>query len=140
MKPTPKQIDEIAQMLDSGEHCFYHRSTGEIESYPDPDNPSSEPDDWQEIIDKIEENEDDYIHFKPLRSNEAFVIMQHFALDIEDRRLQNRLLDALEQNKPFRNFMHRINNSDYREDWFKYKKAAYIKFVEKEIEDDQEVN
>jgi len=50
-------------------------------------------------------------------SHESFKIMADFAENIDNARLQDRLINALNKSKPFRNFNWEIDNSgDYRQE------------------------
>jgi MarR-like DNA-binding transcriptional regulator SgrR of sgrS sRNA len=132
---TADQIKEIADNLDSGMRCYFNTKTREIksvintESWLDAD---MEP--WEEEIEEIEENWDDYIEFENLETHESFEIMEKFAESINDARLQEKLFHALNKSKPFRNFKWVIDNSgEYRQMWFDFKKAWYIRVVKDQI-------
>lgn len=134
MDLTEKHIEEIAEELECGMVCFYHRSTGAIECYPDPDSFYSDDDDnWNEIIEKIEGDRDNYIRFEKMDSTQSFSIMESFAITIEDDVFKNKLEDILSDRQPFSNFKEAIDRSTYRGDWFAYKRKAYIDWVRKEI-------
>ncbi len=45
-RPTDEHIAEIAELLDCGELCFFHESTGTIGHYPDPNHDYFEPEQW----------------------------------------------------------------------------------------------
>ena len=54
---TKKQIREIADILDSGMKCLFHKITQEIEYIPDSrSHEYYDPDQWMDIIDKIDEH------------------------------------------------------------------------------------
>jgi len=82
MTLTKEHILEIAELLDCGMICFYHLSTGTIESHPDPYGPYYDPEPWQDIIDKIENNWHNYIRFEKMDSNEGFRVMEDFAFSL----------------------------------------------------------
>jgi hypothetical protein len=63
-----------------------------------------------------------YIVFEPLESGKSFKIMEQFAEQLSDSKLQNKLFIALNNKKPFANFKYLIDNSLYRQDWFDFKK------------------
>ncbi len=136
MKLTDKQIDEIADNLDSGMKCFYNLKTGEIKTIINIDNwigADEEP--WEEDIKEIEENWDNYVEFEGMSTHESFRIMADFAENIDNDKLQERLINALNKSKPFGNFKWQIDNSgDYRQEWFDFKKACYIDWVKKQIQ------
>ena len=53
MTMSNKNIEEIAELLDSGMTCFYHHPTGIIEYHPDLTDPYFDPESWAGVIDKI---------------------------------------------------------------------------------------
>jgi len=132
---SPKQIKEIADLLDAGLICYFNINTQEIKEIIDFDsNEYAEPDDWQEIIDEIDEHYDDYIKFERMSSHESFNIMKEFIDEVEDEKLKNRLVWALSRSHPFQNFKDEIDyNGDYREKWFEFKLGKNIEFVERQI-------
>lgn len=126
-----EQIAEIAELLECGMTCFYHRPTGAIEYYPDD---LLDPEPWQEIIDKIENDWDNYTIFNKMDSNEGFKVMENFAYSLTDDNFRDKILDRLSKRKPFQNFKILIDSSDFRQNWFDFKKNAYIDFVKRQIE------
>ncbi len=46
---------------------------------------------------------------------------------------QDKLFDQLSNRKPFQNFKFMIDSSEYRQDWFDFKKKGYIEFVKGQI-------
>jgi hypothetical protein len=135
MKLTNKQIEEIADNLDSGMKCFYNLKTREIKTIINFDSwigADEEP--WEEDIKEIEENWDNYVEFDGMSAHESFRIMANFAESVDNDSLQERLVNALNRSKPFRNFKWQIDNSgDYRQQWFNFKKARYIDWVKDQI-------
>jgi len=141
MKPTEKQIQEIAENLDCGMRCFYNLKTGEIKTIID-SNSMMYTDEhlWEDEYKEIDENWGDYFEFEGLESYKSFKIMEDFAGIVKDTQLQNRLIDALNRPKPFRNFKLQIDNSgDYRQKWFDFKDMRYIQWIEKQIDLNKEV-
>ncbi len=142
MKLTEKQIEEIADSLDCGMRCFYNLKTGEIRAVLDFENwtyADKEP--WEEEINEIDENWDDYFEFEGFETHESFQMTADFAESIDDKRLQNKLINALNRSKPFRNFKQQIDNSGkYRELWFDFKKNRYIEWVKEQIELNNRIN
>jgi len=136
MKPTEKQIEEIAENLDCGMRCFYNLKTGEIKTLLDFDSwIGADEELWEEESKEIDENWDDYFEFEGFESYESFKIMEDFAEIVEDTKLQNKLINALNRPKPFRNFKWQINNSgDYRQQWFDFKKMRYIQWIKEQID------
>ena len=135
MEITAEKIKAIAEELECGMVCYYHISSGEIESYPNPDDPYFEEEPWQELIDKIESNEEEYLRFDKMTSSEAFKVMESFADSLQDEFMKRRIYDALSYKGPFQNFKRLIDDSDYRQDWFDFKSKAYIEHVKDQHED-----
>ncbi len=136
MKLTDKQIEEIADDLDSGMKCFYNLRTGEIKTIINSDSwicADEEP--WEEDIKEIEENLNNFVEFNGFSTQESFRIMADFAENLENDNLQKKLVNALNKSKPFGNFKWQIDNSgDYRQEWFNFKKARYINRVKDQID------
>jgi hypothetical protein len=136
MKLTEKQIEEIADNLDCGMRCFYNLKTGEIKTIINFNSwigADEEP--WEKESKEIENNWGDYFEFIGFESHESFKIMADFSEDIEDKRLQVKLINALNRPKPFQNFKWQIDNSgEYRQKWFDFKKMRYIQWVKKQVE------
>ncbi|NJO88924.1 MAG: hypothetical protein HC831_08185, partial [Chloroflexia bacterium] len=91
---------------------------------------------WEEVLKEIEEHLNDYFEFDGISPRDSFNIMVDFAENIDNLRLQERLINALNKSKPYRNFKWQIDSSgEYRQKWFDFKKNRYIKWVIKQIED-----
>jgi len=68
------------------------------------------------------ENKERYFCIEPITSNEGYEIMQDFTASIESDEIRDRLIDALEQKKPFRNFKDTITEyPDIENRFHKYK-------------------
>ena len=104
MRPTKEHIKEIAELLECGELCFFHEPTGTIEHYPDPDNIYVEIEEWQDTLDRIDADLDNYQRFEKMDSNQAFRIMEDFANTLTDENFRTRLFEQLSQRKPFSKF------------------------------------
>lgn len=133
MKLTEQHIEEIAELLDCGMICFYHRPSGTIESHPDPNGPYFDPDPWQDLMEKIDSEWMNYVRFEKMDSREGFQVMEDFAYSMTDSKFRDKLLDQLSKRKPFQNFKFTIDTSEYRQDWFDFKKKAYIDFVKQQL-------
>ena len=133
MTLTEEEIAEIAENLEMGMVCFYHRQTGEIEYFPDNDSLYYDPEPWQETIDKIDNDWGNYERFEKMDSTEGFRVMEDFADSLDDSHFKNRIFDQLSRRKPFQNFKNLIDFSPYRQDWFAFKKQAYIEFVKQQL-------
>jgi len=130
------ELKEIAENGSMGMLSFVHKITHEIEAYPDINHImdfDANDEIWQELTDKLDQNLGDYIRIRPMWSNESFKIMEDFVEFVDDKTLQNKLREALERRKPFHNFRFLIDNSGYRDDWFKFEMEEAKNFVRKQL-------
>ena len=136
MKPTKKEIEEIADNLDCGMRCFYNLKSGEIKTIPNFDSwIDADKETWDDVSNEIDENWSDYFEFTRFESHESFKLMVDFSERVNDIGLQNKLIYALNRLKPFQNFKWQIDNSrEYRQQWFDFKKKHYIQWVKYQID------
>ena len=131
-----KIINEIAQELDCGNDCYYNSKTGEIIAIPNFSNISDE-DEFQECfkadLKKVKKNKADLIKIEILESFESFKIMERFIDQIPDEEFKTDLENILQRKKPFQNFKNAIDNSDFRQKWFDFKKIELEKIVETQL-------
>jgi acyl carrier protein len=131
------QIKEIADFLDSGLKCYYNKKTHEVKEILDFENleyADLDSSDWQELIDDLEENFQDYVEFEKMSSRESFQVMADFVEEVDDIEFRKRLIWSLNRAHPFRNFKDEIDYQGYyRERWFKFKAGRYIEHVESQI-------
>lgn len=142
------QIKEIAENLDCGLNCYWNRKTNEILFLPEElgcllDDDSDESDignQWlQEDFDRIKNNLEDIVLIEKPNSKYSFGIMEAFADQLPNKLdLKSKLFQALERNKPFREFKFEIDNSDYRDEWFSFKALKLQQWVEEQIEEIEE--
>ena len=136
---TKQEIKEIAQQLEGGFRCFYHRGTGALLFVPDElKHYGMDLEAWDDEMEKLEEDFTSYKEIEALDSRESFQIMAEFAEGLKGaNRLQERLIDALNKKHPFRNFKYIIDNSgEYRDRWFEYKDARLMELVRERLESD----
>ncbi len=56
--------------------------------------------------------------------------MEAFTDEVADQRIKERLVYALERNKPFRNFKYEVDyDEEVRQQWFAFKAEKYRKWV-----------
>ena len=134
MKLTEDQIKEIAELLECGHQCFIHKPTGKLEYYPDTDY-MFDPEPWQELIDKIESDWDNYEEIERMDSSQSFNVMRDFVDSLATHNSKMRLENAIARSKPFRNFKHEIDQSEYRQAWFNFRLESYINWVKEQLED-----
>lgn len=134
---SEEQINEIAQELDIGMRCYVHRQTDELVSFPDTSRfDMADTEAWEEAMEKLDENRDDYLEIEPMTSTDAFEVMEDFTHRLEDSNsLKSRLIRALERRKPFREFKNEIDDSgEYRQQWFDFKNKRMIDWVKEKFD------
>lgn len=130
-------IKEIAQELDCGFDCYYNFKTDEIVAIPSFSQFSDEEDfkeAFSESLDKVKKHKTDFIKLETLESFESFKIMELFVEQLSDQNLKSKLENILVNKKPFQNFKHQVDNSDFRQNWFEFKQKELEKRVENELE------
>jgi hypothetical protein len=132
---TQEQIKEISEQLDCGFRAFYHKQTGNLVFVPDTDRYyDMDTDAWQDDLDKLDENALDYHEIKAMEASDSFRVMVDFANQLTDTKLQETLLTALNQNKPFMKFKFLIDNAgEQRQHWFNFKDKRYIEWTEEQL-------
>lgn len=133
---SKEQIKEITERLEIGEKCFVHMHTQELVCYPDPlKYLDFDEEFYQEEMQKVEENGQDYLEIEGMDSREGFQLMEDFAQQLNSSSLQEQLYRALSQKKPFQHFKHEIDNSgEYRQIWFAFKNQKMIDWVKAKID------
>lgn len=121
-----KVVKEIAGGIEAGFISILNKDTLEVEDVPQ--GILMDPEDFESVT-GIGFEEADYKHpickntitFEPLESHESFDIMRKFTERLEDKKLQAKLIYALNNRKPFAHFKYHIDNSDHRQEWFDFK-------------------
>jgi len=129
---TKEQIKEIAEQLDCGFRCFWNKKNGEFVFVPDTLRyPDMDIDTWTDEMEKLDNNFGDYREIAQLESSDSFEIMYEFVETLSDsNRLKDKLTDALNKKKPFREFKFVIENSGgYRQKWFDFKNLRMEEWV-----------
>lgn len=133
---TPTQLHLIADSLDTSLRCFYQFSTGEVVELIDRDHPYYDPlDELEEDWKKVDDHPDDYLELERMSSSQSFRVTEAFIDEVSNQQLAARLLSALERPKPFRNFKSLVDDSEYRELWFKFKKNKTAEWIKEQIDD-----
>lgn len=132
---TKEQIKEISEQLECGFRAFYHKQTSELIFVPDKNRHIGiETDAWQDDLDKLDENLLDYHEIYAMESRDSFRVMADFAEQLNDAKLQDKLVKALNRKKPFREFKFEIDNSgEQRQHWFNFKNKRYIEWTEEQL-------
>lgn len=130
-------ITNIAQELDCGFDCYYNFQTNEIVTIPN-ESLIVDDDSFREAfgmdLENIEKHKSDFIKIEVLQSFESFKLMERFVAQLLDGNFKSELENALANKKPFQNFKHLIDNSDFRQSWFDFKQNEIEKKVENELE------
>jgi hypothetical protein len=132
-----EKIKDIADNLDFGMRCFIHSNSKEVKFIPDYDkHPDMDSDVFDADTKEIENNFGDYIEIKGMDSHESFRVMADFVETVDNEKLREKLIQALDRSKPFRNFKFTIDNSGpYRDKWFKFKDKKLIEWVESQMQE-----
>lgn len=133
MKLSPEKIKEIASELEIGMTCYVHKRSQELLFMPDEDNPYFDPEPWQDVIDKIDTNPQDYLEIELMDSHSSYMVMEDFADQLPDLELRKRAFRKLNQKRPFANFKYLIENSEFDEEWYAFKTKAMEDWVRKQI-------
>lgn len=138
-------LTQIAENIDSGLICFLNPETLELEDIPV--ELYNDPNEFEamtgETFDSIELKHTQWekcITFEPLESHHSFEIMEQFTNQIEDNKLQSKLINALNNRRPFANFKSNVENSSSRQEWFDFKRLSIEEHIKdmllSEIEDE----
>jgi hypothetical protein len=127
-----KIIKEIAGNLDCGMDCYYNSKTDEIIAIPNLSQVSDE-EEFKKVflgdLEKIKKQKSDFIKIEVLESFESFKIMERFVEQMTDDQFKQELENILIRKKPFQNFKHSIDNSDFRQNWFDFKQNELEEIV-----------
>ena len=132
-------VHTVAENIDCGLVCFINPETLEVEKIP-----KGMIDGW-EFGDEDDDEEDDeqkflhddwetYITVEPRESSESFRIMEKFVDEVNDKNLKNKLVNALNNRRPFANFKNIVESSNYRNEWFAFKQQQLEIMVWDELE------
>lgn len=92
-----------------------------------------------EELEEYDYDPDECFEFETMSSDVFFDVTSDYSETVKDDALKNKHLATLNKPHPFRNFKQMINNAgDYRDKWFEYKDMRYIRWVEEQIELNQD--
>lgn len=125
------------QELDCGFDCYYNSKTNEIVTIPNFSHIADE-DDFKEAfrsdLEKVKKHQADFMKIEVLQSFENFKIMELFVEQLPDKKIQSELENVLANKKPFQNFKHKIDLSDFRQNWFDFKQSELEKIVKNQMD------
>ncbi|TXK70627.1 UPF0158 family protein [Mesonia sp. HuA40] len=128
-----KLIYAIAQELDCGMDCYYNVKTQEFISIPgegyDMSMDFEMEEFFEEDLERVKEQEEDFIFIKAPDLQTSFGIMESFVDQIDDSRFSTQLQTLLQNKYPFRNFKAKVEGSAYRQAWFDHKQKALESLV-----------
>ena len=125
-------LNSIVQSLEAGYVCYLNTLTYQVIDIPEALSHHDEQeylDVFQPDIDEVTKNESDYVRIEPPSSHEGFKIMEAFADQLQDAYFQRKLLEVLNERKPFQHFNRMIDDSKYRQDWVDCKAEQVEKLV-----------
>ncbi|MEX0987421.1 MAG: UPF0158 family protein [Bacteroidales bacterium] len=130
MKLTKDQIQDIAESLEIGMKVYINRENLEYRTVLDWDDMYSDLDIWDNEIEKIETEWNDYVVLEKLESDESFHIMENFIDEVDDENLRDNLVKIINGKTPFANFKAEVELSAYRQQWFNFRTQKFIEHVE----------
>jgi hypothetical protein len=132
-------VHSVAENIDCGLVCFINPDTLEMEEIPKA--MFDDPFEYNLRTGMNGENEtflhdewDTYITVEPRESSESFAIMKKFVDEVNDKILKNKLINALNNRKPFANFKNIVESSNYRKEWFAFKQHQLEIMVWEELQ------
>lgn len=129
-------IREIAENLDCGNDCYYNPNTHEIVAIPNFSHLSGE-EEFNEIfrmdLEKVNKQKADFIKFEVLKNFDSFKIMERFVEQMTDQQFKSELENILQKKKPFQNFKHSVDHSDFRQKWFDFKQQELERIVKNQL-------
>ena len=137
-------VHTVAENIDCGLVCFINPETLEVEEIPkgmldgfsdfslDPEFGDEHEDEEEQKF--LHDEWETCITVEPRESSESFRIMERFVDEVNDKILKNKLINALNNRKPFANFKNIVESSDYREAWFAFKQQQLEILVWDELE------
>ena len=135
-------VHNVAENIDCGLVCFINPETLEVEEIPkgmvdgfSDFSLNSELDDEEDDEQKfLHEDWESCISVEPRESNESFKIMEKFVDEANDKNLKNKLVNTLNNRRPFANFKNIVESSNYRNEWFAFKQKQLEILVWEELE------
>ena len=132
-------VHSVAESIDCGLVCFINPETLEMEQIS-----KAMLDDPQEyyLITGVDMNKEKFLHHdwkiyitvEPRESRETFQIMERFIDKLNDNKLRNKLINALNNKRPFAHFKNIVESSNYRNDWFAFKQKQLEWLVWEELQ------
>jgi hypothetical protein len=134
---TPELIHSLADNLNAGLICHLNPDSLEVIAVPKAlfdEFDSENLEDFQSDLDRVESEWNNCITIEPPESFESFKFMEQFArYEVQDKALQDRLIYALSNGKPFRNFKNIVESSACRQQWFDFHQLCLEEYVRDQL-------
>ena len=132
-------VHSVAENIDCRLVCFINPETLEVEETPkamfdDPYEYNLQTGMDSETENFLHEEWESCIIIEPRESHESFGIMEKFIDEVNDKILKNKLINALNNRRPFANFKNIVESSNYRKEWFAFKQRQLEMMVWEELE------
>ena len=124
-------LSKIATALDeymSEWQQFLNIKTGEIVSLPDDPYLFDDKEEYDRLVEKIDET-DDYKCLPTQYELNEYHIMMDFACEYPNETISKKLQDALHRSKPYRHFKEEINHFGIAERYYDYRFRAYTEIA-----------
>lgn len=128
-------VHELADMISSDNICFVNPETMEWINIPKTIYYGGDgKEDYQDDLDTVDMEWKSFVRIDPPEATESFTIMEDFVNEeVPEGKFKMQLINALNRDKPFRNFNFLIHSSDYRKQWFAFKMTSLEKKVRREL-------
>ncbi|MFW5754255.1 MAG: UPF0158 family protein [Marinilabiliaceae bacterium] len=130
-------VQKIAENIDCGLVCYLNPDTLELEDLP---NNLDDPEEYEltvgESYDEMFKHDqwNKCIVVEPPESSQGFKIMERFVDEVDDPRLRDQLINALNRKRPFANFKNLVETSSFRQAWFDFKQKQLEMLVWDELQ------
>jgi Uncharacterised protein family (UPF0158) len=127
---TEALIAKVEEDLMNEYYVYYHLETGKWVSYPDDIyicfiEEDEEAIEFERLKEEVESDLNAYMEIRKISSHDSFRVMEAFAENITNEKLQKRLFAALSGPKSFRKFKDIIDDcDDERQQWFRFRDKA----------------
>lgn len=136
---APNQIKEIADQIDCGFCCYYHKVTDEMLFIPNLDDFWEGEEFYADDLEKIQKDIKNFIKIDKPSSRENFEIMENFIEEVDNEKLKDELIKSLNKKKPFSQFKFTIDNAGiYSQQWFDFKAKQLQQFVIDQLQTENE--
>ncbi|MGM0411613.1 MAG: UPF0158 family protein [Bacillota bacterium] len=134
-KVNLEDVLEAIEIRTRESNYFYNKNTGEIHYITDDELREAEDDidigeypEWQQesIKTAIEIlSTDDYIKLPDDYEIDDYEIMEDFCYSLEDKKLRNEMINAIDGKGAFRRFKDKIYENELADEWYKYQDKCF---------------